>query len=63
MSALPVYAELPVITVNGREKHCAWGVFDKNNKKDVFGCLNKITPDIVSRAASEVKDGITISLK
>lgn len=42
---------------------CAWAVFNKGEKKDVYGCLNKITPDVIVHAASEVKDGISISLK
>lgn len=59
----PNYDQLPVICFQGQQKRCAWGLFDKNGKKDVFGCLNKITPDVVAAAASQVKDGVTISLK
>lgn len=59
----PDYDELPLIDYQGQKKRCAWGLFDKDGKKDVFGCLNKVTPDVVANAASEVKDGITISLK
>lgn len=59
----PDYDNLPVIEASGQKKRCAWGLFDKNGKKDVFGCLNKITPEAIAKAASEVKDGVTISLK
>jgi hypothetical protein len=41
---------------------CAWGLFDKDGKKDNLGCLNKITPAIVAAAATEVRDGISVSL-
>lgn len=59
----PAYDDLPVITHNGQMKRCSWGVFDVDGVKDVYGCLNKITPDIISKAAGEVKDGVSISLK
>lgn len=42
---------------------CAWGVFDKDGKKDFFGTLNFLTPDVVKAAAAEVQDGVSISLK
>jgi hypothetical protein len=44
-------------------KGCAWGIFDKDGKKDKFGTLNLITPEIVKEAVKEVKEGISISLK
>lgn len=59
----PKYDNLPLLYVNGREKRCAWRAFDKTSKKDVFGCLNKVTPEVVAKAALEVRDGISISLK
>ncbi|OAP57931.1 hypothetical protein AYL99_08669 [Fonsecaea erecta] len=62
MDRFPAYDNLPLITINGKSKRCAWGLFDEEGKKDVFGCLNKITPDIVTKAAAEIKDGVTISL-
>lgn len=61
--AFPRYDQLPLIEVKGLRKRCAWGVFDKDGKKDVYGCLNKVTPDLVAKAAAGVKDGVTISLK
>ncbi|KFZ11035.1 hypothetical protein V502_07785 [Pseudogymnoascus sp. VKM F-4520 (FW-2644)] len=41
---------------------CAWGVFDKDGKKDIFGTLNLLTPEVVKSAYAEAKDGISISL-
>lgn len=63
MSEYPAYDDLPLLSVNGKFKRCSWGVFDKNGRKDVYGCLNKVTPHIVAKAAAEVTDGVTISLK
>jgi kynurenine formamidase len=40
----------------------AWGVFDKDGKKDVYGTLNHITPDVLKSAYSELKDGVSVSL-
>jgi len=58
--SFPDYDSLP--PVKGMPAGCAWGVFDKDGKKDVYGCLNKITPDIVKAATQEVKDGLSVSL-
>lgn len=41
---------------------CAWGVFDKDGKKDVYGTLNFITPDVLKSAYTELKDGVSVSL-
>lgn len=41
---------------------CAWGVFDKNGKKDVYGTLNLLTPDVVKAAYKEATEGISVSL-
>lgn len=60
---LPAYDDLPVLDFKGKQKRCAWGVFDRDGRKDVYGCLNKITSDVVAKAAAEVRDGVTISLK
>jgi hypothetical protein len=59
-SAVPDFDNLP--KVEGQPQGCAWGVFDKDGKKDVFGTLNFLTPQIVAAAAAEVKDGVSISL-
>ncbi|KAK3326137.1 putative cyclase-domain-containing protein [Apodospora peruviana] len=59
-SSVPDFDNLP--KVDGQPQGCAWGVFDKDGKKDVLGTLNFLTPPIVAAAASEVKDGVSISL-
>lgn len=58
---VPDFDDLP--PVEGMPKGCAWGVFDRNGKKDLNGTLNFLTPDRVKAAAGEVKDGVSISLK
>jgi hypothetical protein len=58
---LPSFDELP--PVEGMPQGCAWGVFDRDGEKDIFGTLNILTPDVVKAAAQEVQDGISISLK
>jgi hypothetical protein len=58
---VPDFDDLP--PVEGMPQGCAWGVFDKDGKKDVYGTLNLLTPDVVKAAASEVKDGVSVSLK
>ncbi|KAJ3518381.1 hypothetical protein NM208_g14534 [Fusarium decemcellulare] len=60
-SQFPSYNALP--PVPDMPQGCAWAVFNKGAKKDVYGCLNKITSDVIVHAASEVKDGVSISLK
>jgi hypothetical protein len=57
----PKFDDLP--EVEGQPKGFAWGVFDKDGKKDVLGTLNFITKEAVIAAAGEVKDGVSISLK
>lgn len=41
---------------------CAWGVFDKDGKKDVLGTLNLLTPEVLKEAYKELKDGVSVSL-
>lgn len=60
-AAVPDYDDLP--KVEGMPQGCAWGVFDKDGKKDMVGTLNFLTPKVVRAAAQEVKDGVSISLK
>ncbi|GKT40541.1 uncharacterized protein ColSpa_00722 [Colletotrichum spaethianum] len=57
---LPDYDDLP--PVEGMPKGCAWGVFDKDGKKDLYGTLNLLTPEIIRAAGAEVRDGVSISL-
>jgi len=58
---LPNFDDLP--KVKDMPQGCAWGIFDKDGKKDAFGTLNLLTPDVVKAAVSEVKEGISVSLK
>lgn len=58
---LPDFDSLP--KVKDMPQGCAWGVFDKDGKKDVLGTVNLLTPEVVRAAASEVKEGVSISLK
>ncbi|KAK1468002.1 hypothetical protein CCUS01_06706 [Colletotrichum cuscutae] len=57
---LPDYDDLP--PVEGMPKGCAWGLFDKDGKKDLFGTLNLLTPSVVKAAGAEIRDGVSISL-
>ena len=41
---------------------CAWGIWDKDGKKDVYGTLNLLTPEVLAEAAKEAKSGISVSL-
>ncbi|KAL7628562.1 hypothetical protein AAE478_000077 [Parahypoxylon ruwenzoriense] len=41
---------------------CAWGIFDKDGKKDLLGTLNLLTPSVVKGAFKEAQDGVSISL-
>jgi hypothetical protein len=60
-SSVPDFDDLP--EVEGLPRGCAWGVFDKDGKKDVLGTLNFLTPQVVQAAAAEVRDGVSFSLK
>ncbi|PHH66196.1 hypothetical protein CDD81_259 [Ophiocordyceps australis] len=59
-SSVPNFDNLP--HVQGMPPGCAWGIFDHGGKKDLVGTLNFLTPKIVKSAASEVKQGVSISL-
>jgi hypothetical protein len=41
---------------------CAWGLFDRDGKKDEIGTFNLLTPSVVMRAREEIKTGTSISL-
>ncbi|EMC98064.1 hypothetical protein BAUCODRAFT_412047 [Baudoinia panamericana UAMH 10762] len=60
MASIPDFDSLP--KVEGMPPGCAWGVFDKDGKKDVYGTLNLLTPDVVKAAYSELKDGVSVSM-
>ncbi|KAL5041444.1 hypothetical protein BDW71DRAFT_201361 [Aspergillus fruticulosus] len=57
---LPDYDSLP--PVKGMPRGCAWGVFDKDGKKDHIGCLNLLTPSVVRAALEEAETGQSVSL-
>jgi hypothetical protein len=59
-SELPDFDSLP--PVEGMPQGCAWGIFDKNGKKDHLGCLNLLTPAVVAGAMGEAREGISVSL-
>ncbi|KAJ4421802.1 hypothetical protein N0V85_000045 [Neurospora sp. IMI 360204] len=56
----PDFDDLP--KVEGQPQGCAWGLFDKDGVKDIYGTLNFITPETVKAAAAEVQHGISVSL-
>lgn len=60
-SSIPNFDDLP--KVDGMPQGCAWGIFDKDGKKDVRGTLNFLTPEVVAAACKEARDGVSISLK
>ncbi|KAI1390322.1 uncharacterized protein F4822DRAFT_232540 [Hypoxylon trugodes] len=57
---VPDFDDLP--KVPDMPQGCAWGVFDKDGKKDLLGTLNILTPTVVKAAFSEARDGVSISL-
>ncbi|RYP83465.1 hypothetical protein DL769_001368 [Monosporascus sp. CRB-8-3] len=57
---LPDFDSLP--KVEGMPQGCAWGIFDKDGKKDLLGTLNLLTPSVVRAACAEARDGVSISL-
>ncbi len=58
---LPDFDDLP--KVESMPQGCAWGIFDKDGKKDLLGTLNLLTPSVVRGACAEARDGVSISLK
>lgn len=58
---LPQFSELP--QVPGLPRGCAWGLWDDKNTRDEFGTLNLLTTSTVRRAAAEIREGISVSLK
>ncbi|RYP13923.1 hypothetical protein DL767_010515 [Monosporascus sp. MG133] len=57
---IPDFDSLPPVA--GLPQGCAWGFFDKDGKKDVHGCLNLLTPEVVKEAYKEARDGVSFSL-
>lgn len=60
MTSLPSFDDLP--PVKRMPQGCAWGVFDKDDK-GVLGTLNLLTPEVVKDAVTEVRQGVSISLR
>lgn len=42
---------------------CAWGIWDKDGKKDQLGALNLLTPEVVREAGKEIRTGDRCVLK
>ncbi|KAL4924088.1 uncharacterized protein BDV17DRAFT_295717 [Aspergillus undulatus] len=57
---LPSFDDIP--PVKDMPQGCAWGIFDRDGKKDHIGCLNLLTPSIVQGALKEARDGQSVSL-
>ncbi|KAL2837373.1 hypothetical protein BJX68DRAFT_280214 [Aspergillus pseudodeflectus] len=57
---LPDFDSLP--PVKDMPQGCAWGIFDKDGKKDKIGTLNLLTPAVVQEALKEARDGVSVSL-
>ncbi|KAL9095823.1 MAG: hypothetical protein Q9165_001820 [Trypethelium subeluteriae] len=57
---IPDFDSLP--SVKDMPQGCAWGIFDKDGKKDVYGTLNLLTPNVIKDAYAEARDGVHISL-
>lgn len=52
---LPTFDDLP--------DGSAWGLWDKDGKRDQLGTLNLLTCDVTVKAAKEVREGVSVSLK
>ncbi|EXJ80708.1 hypothetical protein A1O3_06992 [Capronia epimyces CBS 606.96] len=57
---VPKYRDLPI--KQGAPKGSAWGVFDKDSKRDVYGTLNFITPEAILAAKEEIRAGESVVL-
>lgn len=60
MANIPAFKDLP--SVKDMPKGCAWGVWDKDGKKDIYGTLNLLTPEVIKEAYKEARDGVSVSL-
>lgn len=60
-SDLPAWDEIPIVP--GMPKGCAWGLFDKDGKRDQLGTLNLITPETILEAKNEIQYGESVALK
>jgi len=57
----PPYDQLPIEL--DAPAGSAWGVFDKDGKRDALGTLNFITPGAVVAAKEEIQTGESVALK
>jgi len=57
---LPSFEEIPQIS--DLPKGCTWGLWDKDSR-DELGTLNFLTPATVKKSGSEIREGISVSLK
>lgn len=60
-SDLPDFKDMP--PVKGMPRGCAWGLFDKNGKRDQVGKLNLLTPGVALEAKEEIQTGESVALK
>ena len=60
-SDLPDFKDMP--PVKGMPQGCAWGLFDKNGKRDQVGKLNLLTPEVALEAKKEIQTGESVALK
>jgi hypothetical protein len=58
---IPLYKDLPIRSDSLYRS--AWGIFDKDNERDVYGTLNFATTEVVVTARSEIKTGESVVLK
>ena len=58
---LPDFKDLPA--VKGMPHGCAWGLFDKDGKRDNVGTLNLLIPEVVMEAKKEIQIGVSVALK
>ncbi|KIW00629.1 uncharacterized protein PV09_07824 [Verruconis gallopava] len=59
-SDLPLWKDMPAVP--GMPHGFAWGLFDKDGKRDELGTLNKLSPEAVLAARDEIKTGVSVSL-
>tara|TARA_R110002060_G_scaffold10898_3_gene16061 strand:+ start:622 stop:813 length:192 start_codon:yes stop_codon:yes gene_type:complete len=58
---LPSFKDMPA--VKGMPHGAAWGLFDKDGKRDNCGTLNLLTPEIAKEAQKEIRSGTSVALK
>jgi hypothetical protein len=58
---VPKFKDLPILS--DAPPGSAWGVFDKDGKRDVYGTLNFITREAVVAARDEIRTGESAVLK